>query len=233
MALSIRCEDCGLEVKAQRSTRKVCAVCSKQRRILKAQSQEGQQKLIRATKRSQLVCRRCGLKIEALRSDAKWCPECRLVVHKLIEQNFEKHHKHPCPGCGLSIARTSAKCGSCSNPGRIAKITGPNNSAWKGGKTHSGGYVYVKVHPSAPKGQRHRAEHIVVWEQANGKPLPQDWVVHHLNHIKDDNRPENLEAMPRFRHNHVHGERRIRELELEVANLREQLDGFSGSQISP
>lgn len=39
-------------------------------------------------------------------------------------------------------------------------------------------------------------EHIAVAERALGKPLPVDAVVHHVNEIKDDNRPTNLVICP-------------------------------------
>lgn len=44
-------------------------------------------------------------------------------------------------------------------------------------------------------------EHILIWEKSNNKPLPGGWIVHHLNGIKSDNRPENLLGMPRKDHN--------------------------------
>ena len=43
-------------------------------------------------------------------------------------------------------------------------------------------------------------KHILIWEEANGRPLPDGHVIHHLNGIKYDNRPENLEAMPKAHH---------------------------------
>ena len=39
-----------------------------------------------------------------------------------------------------------------------------------------------------------------MWEQANDKPLPEGWVIHHYNGIKNDNRSSNLLAMPNKKH---------------------------------
>lgn len=55
------------------------------------------------------------------------------------------------------------------------------------------GYVLVKVpdHPRASRGWVR--EHIVVMEQTIGRHLLPGEEVHHINGVKDDNRPENLE----------------------------------------
>jgi hypothetical protein len=98
--------------------------------------------------------------------------------------------------------------------------TGSKAWNWKGGRTKSKGYVYLLAAPEKRKGHRYRAEHIILWEEANGKPLPRGWVVHHINGVKDDNRLENLEALPRKQHNHH--ERRIKELEAELRRLKRQ-----------
>jgi hypothetical protein len=54
---------------------------------------------------------------------------------------------------------------------------------------------YVKVfapeHPSA-QASGYILEHIIIAERALGKPLPKGAQVHHVNGIKDDNRPQNL-----------------------------------------
>jgi len=73
---------------------------------------------------------------------------------------------------------------------------------WKGGRTFSqGGYVFIR------KPTHHRAgkngyvqEHILIWEQSHNQTLPDGWVIHHLNGIKHDNRPENLVALPNWKH---------------------------------
>ena len=74
---------------------------------------------------------------------------------------------------------------------------GEDNSNWRGGRHEStGGYRLIY----RPGKQRYMAEHRLVWEEANGRKLPGGWVVHHLNGVKTDNRPENLAAMSRSGH---------------------------------
>lgn len=64
-----------------------------------------------------------------------------------------------------------------------------------------GGYIYIHSpnHPNHNCNLR-VAEHILVWEEANNRYLPKGWIVHHINGIRDDNRIENLFAMPKRNH---------------------------------
>lgn len=57
------------------------------------------------------------------------------------------------------------------------------------------GYVLLYV-PEHPRANCKRVfEHIVVWEKANNMSVPEGYVIHHKNGIKDDNRIDNLQLM--------------------------------------
>ncbi len=100
---------------------------------------------------------------------------------------------------------------------------------WKGGRVKTAnGYitVYKPDHPRATGGNRkYVLEHILIWEEAHGKPLPQGWIIHHINGIPDDNRIENLIALPRKKHYLVlqAKAKRIQELEALLKNQKQLL----------
>lgn len=99
--------------------------------------------------------------------------------------------------------------------------------AWRGGRRkRADGYIGILTpnHPKADSGG-YVPEHILVCEKTLGKPLPEGWIVHHLNGIRDDNRPENLVPMPKGAHNKQFDlyQKRIRELEINIMEMHSAL----------
>lgn len=72
---------------------------------------------------------------------------------------------------------------------------GDSNPAWKGGRRkRRDGYVLIWT----PAGER--LEHQVVMEKTLGRSLQPGEVVHHINGVKDNNTPENLELTTQSDH---------------------------------
>jgi hypothetical protein len=95
--------------------------------------------------------------------------------------------------CGAQKWIKSATCAAC------RREDGASNKNWQGGRTvHKRGYVMLRApeHPRAGGG-KYVFEHILVLEQQLGRYLLPEETVHHLNGVRDDNRPENLELWTR------------------------------------
>lgn len=80
------------------------------------------------------------------------------------------------------------------------RIKGPGHR-----KKRGDGYIGL-YYPSYPRSGKdgYVMEHIFVMEQSIGRPLKDDEVVHHINHIRDDNRLENLQLMTFKEHMSLH-----------------------------
>ena len=91
-----------------------------------------------------------------------------------------------------TIHRNLCLLGIVRNPSEARRLSRPPKCTF---------YLERKLpeHPRANK-RGYVKEHILAWERANSKSLPIGWVIHHLNGIKNDNRTENLIAMPNGNH---------------------------------
>jgi len=164
----------------------------------------------RYTKKHKHPCLDCGSPVHP---DALRCRRCAVIKSWQERANMppmEQRVNH-CIDCGKEISwqhtRIAKRCRECSiadNTKRFSKITGAKHPSWRGGRYESLGYVYIykPEHPRASQGPKksYVREHIVVWEEANGKPLPKGWMVHHLNGITNDNRPSNLQGLSSKKH---------------------------------
>jgi len=98
--------------------------------------------------------------------------------------------------CGCGRKTTIYEC-SCRTRGMVRGQPRPfvkGHNMWKGGKTvHTLGYVLVS-RPEHPNAQHNGYvfEHRLVMEKVIGRYLRTNEQVHHKNHDKTDNRPENL-----------------------------------------
>lgn len=129
--------------------------------------------------------------------------------------------KKKCESCGKTVsireyrAKTFRFCSyRChghtifSNPELQRKIQrkyGSDNFKWKGGiRKHSNGYRYILIRNKASRKGTYVLEHRYVMEKLLGRKLLHTEQVHHINHNKLDNRPENLIMIDRAEHTRLH-----------------------------
>ena len=146
---------------------------------------------------------------------------CRPCFRRYWETHRKRNY---CVDCGKEISSYThaQRCNPCSSKKKPV-VKGSAHYHWKGGRSKtSSGYilVYQPDHPRITPRHCYIFEHILVWEQAHGKPLPKGWVIHHLNGIKHDNRSQNLVALPNKKHYLVlqAKAKRIQELEALLKN---------------
>lgn len=85
-------------------------------------------------------------------------------------------------------------------------FTMDKNPNWRGGRKNFNGYVQIRTRPN-----KYEFEHRVVAEKTLGRKLLSREVVHHINGIKNDNRPENLVVLKnRKEHAKTHSNHRIK-----------------------
>jgi hypothetical protein len=113
--------------------------------------------------------------------DAYWLCRCQCGKENAVQ--------------GKSLRRGDSRSCGCFRRELTLMRTGVRSPGWRGGKTKSStGYILVQMssHPAA-QADGYVPEHRVIMERKLGRYLFQEETVHHINGIRHDNRPENLE----------------------------------------
>jgi len=159
------------------------------------------------------ICRGCVLKL-SLNIQNKGTPEHPEIDdivrgHLIGHKNNNLNIFHACPVCKMprwvSLRKgkpESDKCNQCKWDGRLKE----NHPLWVKNRTqYFQGYIQARLpsdnffYPMADK-RGWVFEHRLVMAKSLGRCL-HDWeIVHHKNHIKDDNRIENLQLVSDDQH---------------------------------
>lgn len=154
-------------------------------------------------------------------------------IERGIDIGYKDHTKygwHACLDCGkerwvkLDKGKPRAlRCRSCAATKFLPHPAGSDAPRWAGGKTkHSSGYVLVYVAPTdffSEMADHHHYvfEHRLVMAKHLGRCLHIWELIHHKNHIRDDNRFENLQLVSDI------GHRQITILENKIVKLEKQV----------
>ena len=148
-----------------------------------------------------IICYICKKKFKIFpyrKNTIKYCSrKCKHIGQK-EQQGFWK---------GKKLSKKHIRNLSKSHKG---KFTGSNSPQWKGGRIKDEkGYIriYKPNHPFCnPNGYIY--EHRFVLEQKIGRILTTNEIAHHINEIRDDNRPENLKLFNKSTHPSYHSKMR-------------------------
>lgn len=118
----------------------------------------------------------------------------------------------PCQDCGklrwvLLRKYNQSKVGRCWSCARKSQ-RGSNSAHWKGGRTNKLGYREIKIWAddffySMASQRGYVPEHRLVMAKHLGRCLHRWEIVHHKNHIRDDNRIENLQLVTDDRYTQI------------------------------
>ena len=163
--------------------------------------------------RLMVACIQCGKEFETIPSvikkgHGKFCGQkCMGAYRKIhyagkLNPRWGEGNNYTCVICGKQFrtrkSQTNRKICSfaCYSEYKKRFHVGENHSKWSGGRiiVKNGGREYIGIyapdHPHAHHG--YVKEHILIVESALDKPLPQNSVVHHIDHDGTNNLTSNL-----------------------------------------
>lgn len=194
------CEQCGSSIESYLSQKR--RWCSRQCRVL------GDGMPTKPKTGHYEPCGECGTDVWRQNHQKGKAAFCSVPCKNAWQSRFRV--SRTCPLCG-SIFDTSPSqeriyCSrACMG---AAKYRRPLDRLHNGKPAVLDNYGYVRIfvpgHPAATR-TGWIFEHRWVVEQALGRYLRRDENVHHVNHIRDDNRPENLQLLSHSAHSSVTG----------------------------
>lgn len=187
------CQECGKEIPGSKWDKpsRPRVVCSRQcrgrmgRRKSAANAREETRRVIAAA--GEVECRECGKEIPRSKWDRPKA-ESRVACSRQCagKMNTRKRKKPAWKGA-----------------------MGAEHPRFKGGRVSNHGYTMVtgRDHPFPRRGH-YILEHVMVIERHIGRRIAKSECVHHVNHVKTDNRLENLMLMSWAEHAKLHGQER-------------------------
>jgi hypothetical protein len=249
--LTLNCDNCGRKFKRFQSLTKgfkhafCCRRCGFDYKIKTGQILQAQALAVRF-RQSNLTgkivrCAECNKEVYRYpyvlaRFKNNFCGRQCAIAHRIRNQQARRHIE-TCRVCGKDFfrmpSRTKYNHGHhyCSAECKTVGRSGTGHHFWKGGRRlREDGYIDISAAAIPPtlrsvRKDRRMLEHRLVMAQHLGRPLFPHEIIHHRNGDRADNRIDNLELHNAHEHNGItqSENRRIRELESEIAQLQKEL----------
>lgn len=179
---------------------------------------------------SNIPCERCGTEFWVVKSNRDRRRFCSKACHDIAQTKTPV--VKDCATCGTRIVLkpSQAVCRggervycsrNCMGLGRTKRPLDRLHNG-KPARLDDDGYVWV-WEPGNPASRRYKgwmAEHRLVAEQQIGRPLVSTDEVHHVNRIKHDNRPVNLEVLDGVTHAKITAQQRMSDKALVAEYLK-------------